>query len=256
MTVPLRLYRGPGAPLTPGVALGGYALAVACFFSIGLTIGGGPLPEALAQLLALGGVPLLLVRLHGGTRADLGLVAPPLLGVVGGLVAGAGSWLVALRLAHPVVEATHAGPAMRALSQQLLAGDVAVVLLVRALVPAVCEELLHRGLLLGALAPRLGRAGAIAVATLLFALLHLEPARMVGAALIGAVAGVLATWGRSIGPAIAVHAMNNGVVLALGLGLAPGLSRAVVRHPDSAVAVAGGLIALGLTLGWIGRQRS
>ena len=25
MSVPRRLYRGPGAPLTPGVALGGYA---------------------------------------------------------------------------------------------------------------------------------------------------------------------------------------------------------------------------------------
>lgn len=251
-----RLYHGPGAPLAAGVAVGGYALAVACFFSIGLMVGGGPLPAALAQVLALAGVPLLLIRLHGGTRADLGLVAPPLLGVVGAIVAGAGSWLVAMRLAHPVVEATHAAPALRALSKELLTGDLAVVLLVRALVPAVCEELLHRGLLLGALAPRLGRVGAIAITTTVFAVLHLEPARMVSAALLGLIAGLLATWSRSLGPAIAVHAVNNGVALGLGLGLCPTVGHAVVRNPDSSVAVAAGLVVAGLTLGWIGRQRS
>lgn len=251
-----RLYHGPGAPLAPGVAVAGYALAVACFFSIGLLVGGGPLPATIAQVLALAGVPLLLVRLHGGTRADLGLVAPPLVGMLGGIVAGAGSWLVAMRLAHPVVEATHAGLAMRALSQQLLAGDVAVVLLVRAVVPAACEELLHRGLLLGALAPRLGRAGAIAITTIVFAALHLEPARMVGAVVVGGVAGLLATWSRSLGPAVAVHAVNNGVLLALGLGRFPVVGHAVARHPDQALAVAAGLVATGLALGWIGRQRS
>ena len=251
-----RLYHGPGTPLDARVALGGYALAVACFFSIGLLVGSGPAPAALAQIVGLALVPVLLVRLHGGNRADLGLVAPPLLGMLGALVAGAGAWLVALRLALPVVRATEAEPAMRELSRELLAGHVAVVLLVRALVPAVCEELLHRGLLLGALAPRLGRAVAIVLSTALFALLHLEPARMVSAGLVGLIAALMATWSRSIGPAITVHAVNNAVALAIGLGLFPGISAAIGRHPDPAVAVAAGLVGIGLLLAWIGRQRS
>lgn len=251
-----RLYHGPGAPLAPAIAIGGYGLAVACFFSIGLVTGGGRWMETLAQVVALAGVPVLLVRLHGGTRADLGLTAPPLLGVVGAIVAGCGSWLVAHALAAPVVEATGREQAIDRLSRELLAGDVALVLLLRALVPAVCEELLHRGLVLGALAPRHGRAIAVAATTIAFAAIHLEPARMVGAAVVGLLAGALATWGRSVVPAMAVHAVNNAVALALALGVAPDVSRALGRHPDASLAVACGMVGAGLTLGWIGRQRS
>lgn len=249
------MYHGPGAPLSPGVALGGYALAVACFFSLGLWLGDGRVTEIAAQVVALAGVPFLLVRLHGGHRADLGLVAPPALTVVGAAVAGTGTWLVALHLAQPVVEATDAGPSMHDLSRQLLAGDVAYVLVARALVPGVCEELLHRGLVLGALAPRLGRVGAVAVVTALFAALHLEPARMVSAATVGVVAGALAVWSRSVWPAIVVHAVNNAVALALGLGLAPPVGAAVVSHPVGALVVASGLVVGGCALAWLGRQR-
>ncbi len=249
------MYHGPGAPLSPGVAAGGYALAVACFFSIGLWTGGGLGPAALAQVLALGLVPWLVVRLHGGSRADLGLVAPPVLGVLGAVLAGCGLWLVALRLAAPVVEATDAGPAMRALSRELTAGPAALALVVYGVVPAVCEELVHRGLVLGALAPRVGRVLALAITTALFMALHLELARMVSAGLVGVSAGLLALWSRSIGPAIAVHAVNNLVALALGLGLWPGLVGALTVRPDAALAGAIALVATGLGLGWIGRQR-
>ena len=256
MSGPGRLYHGPGTSLEPAVALGGYALAVACFFSIGMMIGGGPLPSTIAQVVALAGVPVLLVRLHGGGRADLGLVRPPLLPMVGAVVAGAGIWLIALRLAQPVVRATDAGPAMRELSRTLLADDVAIVLVVRALVPAICEELVHRGLLLSALAPRLGRGLAVIVTAALFALIHLEPARMVSASLIGLLAGMLAVWGRSVGPAIALHGVNNAAALLVGMGVWPGLDRALGGHPDQALAAACGLVGAGIGLAWVGRQRS
>jgi hypothetical protein len=251
-----RLFHGPGAPLEPAIAVGGYALAVACFFSIGLMTGGGPWMETLAQVVALAGVPVLLVRLHGGTRADLGLTIPPLLGVVGAIVAGCGSWLVARALAVPVVKATGSERAIEQLSRELLAGDVGLVLLLRALVPAVCEELLHRGLVLGALAPRYGRALAVAATTITFGLIHLEPARMIGAAVVGLLAGTMAAWSRSVVPAMTVHAVNNAVALALALGVAPAVSGALARHPDASLAGACGVVAAGLTLGWIGRQRS
>jgi membrane protease YdiL (CAAX protease family) len=251
-----RLYHGAGAPLEPAIAVGGYALAVASFFAVGLFLGGAPWAQTLAQIVALAGVPLLLVRLHGGTRADLGLCRPPLLAVIGALIAGSGSWLIALMLARPVVHATHSEHAIDRLSRELLAGDVAQVLLYRALIPAVCEELLHRGLVLGSLAPRYGRVIAIAATTLVFGLLHLEPARMVGAAVVGLLAGTLATWSRSVVPAMVVHATNNAVALGLALGVAPSVSRTIGGHPEGARLVAVGLVVGGITLGWIGRQRS
>ncbi|HVV83065.1 MAG TPA: type II CAAX endopeptidase family protein [Kofleriaceae bacterium] len=251
-----RLYRGPGAPLAVSIGVGAYALAVSTLLLLDLVGGGSWNAAALGELVAFGAVPVLVVHLHGGTRADLGLVAPPLLGMLGAAVAGTGTWLVAFRIAVPVVHATHAERSMHELSEQLLAGDVAVVLLTRALVPAVCEELVHRGLLLGALAPRLGRALAVVVVSVPFALLHLEPARMAASFSIGLVAGALAAWGRSIGPAITVHAVHNGVTLVVGLGLLPAVTRQLDLHPDRALAEAATLVGIGLFLAWIGRQRS
>lgn len=250
-----RLYHGPGTPLTPSIAAGGYALAVACFFAIGLIGGNNGVTEALGQLVALAGVPIALVRLHGGTRADLGLTRPPVLVVVGALVAGTGSWLVAHALAAPLVEATGRTREVDRLSRQLLAGDVALVLLLRALMPAICEELLHRGLVLGALVPRYGRVIALVATTLVFAVLHLEPARMVGAAVVGLLAGVFALCARSVVPAMTLHLVNNAVALGLALGTLPGVAT-IARHPDAALAVAGALVGSGIGLGWIGRQRS
>lgn len=256
-----RLYHGPGAPFEPRIALAGYALAVATFFLVGMEVGASHGMFALSQLVALGGIPIVLVRLHGGDRSDLGLTAPPLLGMIGAIVAGLGTWLVAHHLAEPIVHATDGERAVRELSQELLARDpsapvldVAIILLARALVPAVCEELLHRGLLLGALAPRLGRALAIAATTALFALIHLEPARMISPVIVGLLAGVMATWSRSIGPAIALHLVNNATALWIGLGGWP--RRHLEAHPDAALTVASALIPLGLLLTWIGRQRS
>ena len=253
-----RLFHGPGAPFDPRLALGGYALAVSTFFLVGMVVGGGPAMAVLTQVVALAGVPLVLVRLHGGHRSDLGLTAPPLLGMIGAVVAGAGAWLVALHLARPVLHATDGERVVREISRELRAGDresaldVTIILVSRALVPGVCEELLHRGLLLGALAPRLGRALAIVLTTLLFALIHLEPARMVSAALIGALAGTMATWSRSIGPAIALHVTNNAVALSLALGAWPGAHLAA--HPSLALGGALGLVVVGLALAWLGRQ--
>lgn len=80
---------------------------------------------------------------------------------------------------------------------------------------------------------------------------------MVASGLVGLVAGALATWSRSVGPAIVVHLVNNTIVLGLGLRLWPsGFGEAVGRHPDPALAVAFGLVGIGLLLAWIGRQRS
>jgi membrane protease YdiL (CAAX protease family) len=253
-----RLYHGVGQPLPAGLALLIYGLATATFFAIVLTLGDGLAASVVAQVVGFVLVPVAAMRLHGVTARELGLARPPLLGVIGALVIGAGLWLLALRLAAPVIEATGRQAATRELSRRLLAPatPLPLVLAVNALAPGVCEELLHRGLLLGALAPRLGRAGAIAIITVLFAALHLEPARMVAAALLGLVAGVLAAWGRSVWPAIVLHVVNNTVALALGAGALPTLGAVISRHPDGSTAGAVGVCVLGLSLGWLGRQRS
>ncbi len=253
-----RLYHGVGQPLPAGLALLIYGLATATFFAIHLTLGGGLLASAVAQAVAFVVIPVAALRLHGVAPRQLGLERPPLLGMIGALVIGAGLWLIALRLALPIIEATGSEQATRELSHRLLAPAMPLPLVIaaNALAPGLCEELLHRGMLLGALAPRLGRVAAIAITTVLFAALHLEPARMATAALLGLAAGILAVWARSVWPAVVLHGVNNTVALAVGAGIAPQLATAIRSHPFGSVTVAGGLCAAGFALAWIGRQRA
>jgi len=123
-----------------------------------------------------------------------------------------------------------------------------VVIVTMVVVPSLCEELAHRGLLAGGLAPRLGRPLAIAIAAAVFALLHLEPARMVATALLGTVAGVLAAWARSLWPAVVLHAMNNLIVSLVALGELPWLARAIDRDVTATVAAAIVLVAIGIAI--------
>jgi len=51
------------------------------------------------------------------------------------------------------------------------------VLLLVAVIAPICEEVVYRGLLWGALEQRWGRVTAVTVSTLVFALAHLEPQR-------------------------------------------------------------------------------
>lgn len=81
-------------------------------------------------------------------------------------------------------------------------------LLVFALVPAVMEELLMRGILLSTLRP-LGNHTAVIVSALLFGLLHGNLTQAPYACLIGLVLGSVVVHTESLRPAIAVHALSN-----------------------------------------------
>jgi membrane protease YdiL (CAAX protease family) len=98
------------------------------------------------------------------------------------------------------------------------------------------------------LTPRLGRLGAIAISTALFAALHLEPARIIATAIVGGAAGAVAAWSRSLVPAIALHAVNNAIVAALSLGHAPSLRRAIDHHAAATLAIAVALAIGGLAV--------
>ncbi len=167
---------------------------------------------------------------------------------------GAGLWLLALHAAAPVVEWTQRDQAVRAWSTGLFADrpSLALVIVTMVIVPSVSEELTHRGLLAGGLAPAIGRPLAIALSTLAFAVLHLEPARMVATAILGGAAGVLAMRGGSIWPAVALHATNNLIVALIGAGALPAIAAAIDHHAGLAVAAAAALTLAGGALAWTG----
>jgi sodium transport system permease protein len=96
---------------------------------------------------------------------------------------------------------------------------LAVDLVALALVPAVAEELLFRGVLFGAARARIGATGAVVVTAIAFGLYHGSIYRFAPAALGGLLLGVVRAAGGSLWPAIAFHVANNaGVIVAMHYG--------------------------------------
>jgi len=99
------------------------------------------------------------------------------------------------------------------------------------------EELLFRGAALRAFRASYGTAAALALTTLIFAVIHIEPPRILMISALGLWFGGLAV--RSGGPlmSIAAHAVNNGIILAL-------VRSGVDSVPLPAAAAGGGALAV------------
>ncbi|MDQ3033685.1 MAG: CPBP family intramembrane metalloprotease [Myxococcota bacterium] len=82
-------------------------------------------------------------------------------------------------------------------------------------IAATTEELVFRGLLLPALRPRLGVAGAWVLTSLLFGVFHVTPFAAIYATIAGLVLGGIAIRTRSVLPCIAFHGAFNAVPLLL-----------------------------------------
>jgi membrane protease YdiL (CAAX protease family) len=78
----------------------------------------------------------------------------------------------------------------------------------------VLEELLLRGVVLGALARRIGTWGAIVASAIVFSLLHVDIWSLLPFTVLGIGLGWLATRGRSLWPALLAHILYNAAILA------------------------------------------
>lgn len=87
-------------------------------------------------------------------------------------------------------------------------GNLVLNLIFTAFLPAVCEEVAHRGMLLRAYQP-LGTWKAILISSLMFGLLHINIEQFFYATIIGLFLGLLTMMCNSIIPAMIIHFMNN-----------------------------------------------
>src|SRR5207302_1352689 len=124
---------------------------------------------------------------------------------------------------------------------------IAVDLVALALVPAVAEELLFRGVVWGALERRIGMAATLAVTSILFGLYHGSLYRFVPALLGGLLLGAVRAGSRALLPSVAFHFANNaGVIIALHLGYAsPPATLGPVAAALAASAIGAALIRSG-----------
>ncbi len=132
--------------------------------------------------------------------------------ILGGIIISVGAILVGMMLsfvssiifessAQSVVQSTEA----------LMCDNIIKMLLVVAVAPAICEELLFRGFLLSSLENKLKPKNAIIIVALLFGVFHMSIVKFFTTALLGYVFAYLAHKSQSIIPGMIMHFINNGL---------------------------------------------
>ncbi|MFL5262483.1 MAG: type II CAAX prenyl endopeptidase Rce1 family protein [Anaeromyxobacteraceae bacterium] len=175
------------------------------------------------------------------TAAQAGLAVAVSLAAFGVAVPLAALWSLALpeRLLRTFdVSRIFEAPPLTRYSLALLAATVA----------PLCEEAAFRGWILTALRTRHSVRDAIALSTVLFAVMHLDPVRLPALLVLGAVFGWLAWRSGSLWPSIIAHATNNALVGAIALsqaGTAPDVAERAAPLQALAVLLAAGVLLWG-----------
>lgn len=233
-----------------------FALAIGTFLLVPFFVGGGLPGVVAAEVLGLALVPVVATWSRGLPLATLGLAWPRPRALLGALLVGAGVWYVSARLTAPWARLVgDEGEAAENLGRLLETTPIVALALLTA-VPAVCEEIVARGLLCLGLRRRIGAPLAIAIATVAFAALHVSVVRAVPTAVLGTLLGVLTVRAGSVVPAMLAHAINNGVALLLATGRLDPLGEAIGAAPDLALVAAATLVILGIWTAWPARDPS
>jgi sodium transport system permease protein len=172
------------------------------------------------QYLGMLGLAVALARMTG--RSFKGMVAlrpPPAAAVLGAVLLGASAWAVVAMLSEWLVPVPK--EVLDQMRKALLPGDgsrgLVTSLLLVAATPALCEEVLFRGVVLRGLATRLSPAGAIVITGVLFGMFHLNVWKLLPTALLGVALSWVAFESRSLVTSMIVHFINNGVLVTLSV---------------------------------------
>jgi len=217
--------------------------AVAAIWLVQIVLGALGAPPDLAVGASF--VAAIAVTIGGARRLGVALGvrrAAARFWVAGALVGGA-SWYLRIRL---VIWLEVPGDT-KALDVLVADSSLVAALGAVAILPAIAEELVFRGIVARALARR-SFALAVVGSAALFALYHVLPIQMIAVFPFGLALAYIALRADSIGPAILAHALNNAAVIAISRGAAPRLSQALDDHSGAALAAAAGLVLAGLAL--------
>ena len=92
-----------------------------------------------------------------------------------------------------------------------------------AVLPAICEETAHRGMLLNGVSATSSRSKAIILSSIMFGLMHCNITQFFYATLIGLLLGYISSVTENIYPAIIIHFMNNALSVFMGYSRFHGL---------------------------------
>jgi sodium transport system permease protein len=208
------------ASLTTVILVGNIALA-----------SGAPLMAlALLAQASLLLVPVAALVKTGRGLAALGVRRPAGIYIVAAILIGFAGWYLNLQL----VELVNIPEGKNDTLHQMVEGpSVALAVIAIGVVPAICEELLFRGVLFRALASRFIPLVAIVISSVVFAAYHMALVQLLPTFILGLVVATLTYRARSIIPGMIVHLLNNTIVVLYMRDQLPGLTR--LFSPDSGV---------------------
>lgn len=167
---------------------------------------------------------ILVFALRLDVRATLWLRRPPAWALAAAIGFGTSLWLAAALATEALAKdwLPVPSPALEELTEQLVAlgaepGSAALLFLGVAVAPALCEEVLFRGVVLSALARRVSPVAAVVTQAVLFSIYHLNVYQAPTTLIIGLVLGALVLRSGSLWPAVVIHALHNGITLAVQL---------------------------------------
>lgn len=245
---PSLYHAGAGSALTPLAALGVLFAGIASVIVIGSGARDAGLPVlaavAVSQLVLLA-IPLVVMRRLGLQRRALGLRRPPGIVLLAAVLVGCTAWLLNVYLVSLLpFEEGH----LQRMNTVVDDAPLVVAVLVLAVLPAVCEEVLFRGTLQRALATRLFPIAAIGLTALMFALYHMSLIQLLPTFTLGVLLGVLAHRADSVVPAMLAHVLNNTVVILVARRQPAVLADTLAAHPTISLVGCAIATTLGVSL--------
>jgi sodium transport system permease protein len=227
------------------------AILVITFYASLLLQGFGTTAQILITQLGFFLVPTIgALALFGfSLPASLALRLPSPRSALAALLLGLSGWAVTIGLVARLLPPPET--LVKTLETELLLGGKPffVLVLVTSLTPALCEELLFRGLVFSGLR-RLGPAAAVILSALLFGLAHASIYRLLPTVFLGLALGYTRLRSGSIVPGMIIHACNNAIAVGL-IYYRPAWAEQATRAgalPWSLTALAAAVFLAGLVL--------
>ena len=191
---------------------------------------------AIAQIgiLAVPSVAIAYAKTNSWTRtwSLLGFRRPRMSAIVGAILVGSTFWYLSFLLVWPIAEQFLGGQEavkhlVRATYHPFIVVSVAIV----GLLPALCEELFVRGMLLRSFWQYRGRVQAVLFSALFFGVMHFSLARLLPTTLLGIVLGLSVVATNSLWPAIVIHGLNNTFALICSSDYFQPIAQVLLKYP-------------------------
>lgn len=246
--------QGPRTPVVdPAIAAAIVTAAMASYLLAAMLV-----PRSLALLaaqLALAIVPIGAVALAARARTEHGwlITARSWLGITrarprffaAALAIGLTAWYLNMRV---VLELPITERHTRTLSELVARPSLGAAIVMFAVVPALCEELLFRGVLARSLGRHLRPVAGAAISAAVFSAYHMSLAQALPTLTLGFVLALIAIRGGSVVPVIVAHAINNAITIAVSRDALPGVAGWLAGHPTLALAGCAAVSATGIAI--------